>query len=69
MAWTQADLDKIDAAIAGGAVVQSLTFADQSFTFRSIDDMLKVRALIAGALALTASPSSGYRVAATNKGV
>jgi hypothetical protein len=69
MAWTQADLDALDAALAGGSAIQSMTFTDQSFTFRTIDDMLKLRAVIAAALAAAASPSSGYRLAATSKGV
>jgi hypothetical protein len=69
MAWTQADLDALDAAIAGGAVVQSMTFADQSFTFRSIADMLAVRALIAAFLATDSGGTPSYRVAATSKGV
>jgi hypothetical protein len=67
MAWTQADLDRIDAAIAGGAVLKSMTFADQSFEFRDMSDMLKARALIASSLA-TAAGGSGYRLAATSKG-
>lgn len=67
MAWTQADLDAIDTAIAGGAVLQSLTFADQTFTFRSMDDMLKVRAVIAQSLAAVAGKSA-HRLAATSKG-
>lgn len=67
MAFTQADLDTIDAAIASGAAVQSLTFGDQSFTFRTIDDMLKARALIAQSLNAGTGGSS-YRLAATSKG-
>lgn len=69
MAWTQDDLDKLDAAIAGGAVLQSITFADQTFVFRSVDDMLKVRALIAQALSAEAGIGVTYRLAATSKGV
>jgi hypothetical protein len=69
MVWTQADLDTIDAAIAGGAVVQSMTFADQSFTFRSIAEMLQVRAMIAAALATGSGAAPGYRLASTSKGV
>ena len=67
MAWTQDDLDKLDAAIAGGAVLKEIQFADQSFVFRDIDEMLKVRVLIAQSLS-TATGGSGYRLATTSKG-
>jgi hypothetical protein len=69
MAWTQADLDKLDAALAAGGAVQSLQFADQTFTFRTIDEMLKLRALIQSALNAAVGSSTGYRLAATSKGV
>lgn len=69
MTWTQADLDKIDAAIAAGAPLQSMTFADQEFVFRSMDDMLKARALIAQALNAAAGTPTTHRLAATSKGV
>ena len=68
MAWTQSDLDALDAALAAGGVLEQITFADQSFTFRSIDDMLKLRSVIAAALAAVGSTSSGYRLATTSKG-
>lgn len=42
MAWTQADVDKLKAAIASGAAVQSIQFANQTFTFRSLDEQLKL---------------------------
>lgn len=64
----QAAIDKIDNAIAAGAVLASLTFADQTFTFRSIDDMLKARAHFASLLAVATTSTSGYRLAATSKG-
>ena len=69
MAWTQADIDKLKAAIAGGSVVESMTFADQSFTFRSIDDMLKVLAMMQGEVSAASGAPSNYRLAATSKGV
>jgi len=67
--WTQADLDKLDAALAAGGAVQSLTFTDQTFTFRSIDEMLKLRAVIQAALNAAAGTSTTSRLAATSKGV
>lgn len=66
MAWTQADLDKLDAAMASGAVIQRMRFADQEWEFRSADDMLKLRAVIAQAVAAGAGAT---RLAATSKGV
>lgn len=46
MAFTQADLDALDAAIKGGGVISQMSFGEQSFTFRSLDDMLKLRAVM-----------------------
>lgn len=72
MAWpTQADLDALDAAIAAriaGGMVRSVTFSDRVATFDSIDDMLKLRAVMAQALNAAAGTSS-TRFAATSKGV
>ena len=68
MAWTQADLDKLDAAISSGSGLQSMMFGDNSFTFRTIDEMLKLRAVMQQALNATAGTSS-TRYAAFSKGV
>ena len=68
MAWTQADIDALKAAIAGGAVLQSMTFADQTFEFRSMDDMLKALALMQQEVNAAAGTPRGYRLAATSKG-
>jgi hypothetical protein len=67
--WTQADLDKLDAALASGSALQTMTFADQSFTFRSIDEMLKLRAVMQQALNAAAGTATTHRVAAFSKGV
>jgi hypothetical protein len=70
MAWTQADLDKLDAAIAAGGSMQSMTFAGgDSFTFRSLDEMLKLRAIMQGALNAVTGTSTTHRLAAFSKGV
>jgi hypothetical protein len=66
MAWTQADLDRLDAALAGAAAIQRMKFADQEFEFRSIDDMLKLRSVVAQAVS---NQAGAYRVASTSKGV
>ena len=68
MAWTQADIDKLKTAIAGGAVVQSMTFGDQTFMFRSIAEMLQVLALMQQEVNAGTSSPQGYRLAATSKG-
>jgi hypothetical protein len=61
--YTQTHLDALDAAIATG-FVQSMTFGDQSVTFRSLNDMLKLRALMVRLI----SGESGTRYAAHSKG-
>lgn len=48
MAWTQADLTTIEAAIAKGE--QTVQFADRTVTYRSIDALLKARAIIVAEL-------------------
>lgn len=67
--WTQADLDRLNRAITGGAVVQSMSFGDQSFTFRSLDEMLKLRAIMSAEVNAANSSSRTRRLAATSKGV
>lgn len=49
MAWTQADLDNLDAAIATGARI--VRYQDREVTYQSTQSMLNVRAMIAQALA------------------
>lgn len=48
MAFTQTDLDVIEAAIAKGE--QTVQFADRTVTYRSVDQLLKARAEIVAAL-------------------
>lgn len=69
MVWTQADLDKIEAAIAKGGALSRLKFSDQEFEFRTPAEMLQVRAVIAAALAAENGPRTTSRYAATSKGV
>jgi hypothetical protein len=64
MSYTQTDLDRIEAAIAGGGVVSSMTFGETTITFRSLDDMLKLRAIIKAEVA----GGTRTRYAATSKG-
>ena len=46
MAYTQADLDDLEEQIKKAQLVESTTFADQSTKFRSIDELLKLRAVM-----------------------
>lgn len=64
--WTQADLDKLDAAIADGAAIQSMTFGDQTYTFRSLEELLKLRSLMQQEVS---GSKSKRRLATTRKGV
>lgn len=38
MAFTQSDVDKLEAAIAASGSMSSMTFGGQTFTFRSIEE-------------------------------
>lgn len=68
MPYTQADLDALDAEIKQVQSVQSTTFADQSVTFRSLDELMRLRAIMAQSVAVAAG-ASRTRYASTSKGV
>lgn len=53
MAWTQSDLDKLDKALATG--VNTVAFRDRTVTYRSLDEMLRLRSRIASELQSTNS--------------
>lgn len=53
MAWTQSDLDRIEAAIA--SVTLSVSFQDRTITYRSMDDLRAARAEIKASLASSGS--------------
>jgi hypothetical protein len=59
VAWTQADLDGLDRAIASG-VLTSRTADGKSVTFVSLDRLLAARNLVARALGQTRAPAIGY---------
>ena len=68
MAWTQADIDALQRAIADGRGVRSIAFVDgQSVTFNSPAEMLELLAIMQQTV--NSSTRQGYRVAATSKGV
>jgi hypothetical protein len=68
MAWTAADLETIERAIADGGGVRALAFSDQSITFSSLDEMLKLRASIKNELAATSYPPRNIRYVVVDKG-
>lgn len=49
MAFTQTQLDAIDAAIASGEL--TIEYNGERTTYRSIDELMKARAIVAGGLA------------------
>lgn len=53
MAFSQTDLDKLDAAIAAGERV--VAFGDRRVEYRDVGEMLKARALVASSLAAAQS--------------
>ena len=70
MPWTQTDVDNLKAAIAAGGGARTITFGDQSVTFNSIDEMLKLLAVMSAEVsAVTTGSSSRTRLAAFSKGL
>jgi hypothetical protein len=71
MAWTQSDLDRIDAAIASG--VRKVTFADGRQTeYHDLNAMMAARRVVATQLKMAAESTSGAirrRFAAYRSGV
>lgn len=54
MAFTQAQLDAIEEAIAAGST--SVSYEGKSVTYRTLDEMMRVRAIIRQALGLSNPP-------------
>lgn len=69
MAYTQADLDALDADIATIRAVKSTTTGDQSTTFRDLDELLRLRAVMAQAVSASSTGRSRTRYATVDKGV
>jgi hypothetical protein len=57
MAWVQADLDAIDAAIATGA--RRVRFQTHEVEYHSLSDLLKVRAIIVTELTFPGETQGG----------
>lgn len=56
MAFTQSDLDAINATIARGE--KRVAYADRAVEYRSLDEMLQARAVIAAELAVGTDPAT-----------
>ena len=61
MAFTQSQLDAIDSGIASGST--TVSYDGKSVSFRSLDDMLRIRNIIMIALGLTPASSATVLVA------
>ena len=59
MALTQADLDRLDAAIAGNKLV--VQHGERRIQYRSMDELMKAREHVAQQLAAAAAEQSGTR--------
>lgn len=66
MAWTSTDVSTLEQAIADRRGARSITFSDRTVVFESIDDMLKLLAVMQRAVA---GGGSQTRYAASSKGV
>jgi hypothetical protein len=69
MPFTQSDVDALKAAIVAGKGARSITFSDQSVTFHTVDEMLKLLAVMQQDVNAAGSSPKHYRLAATSKGV
>ncbi len=66
MAWTNADLAKIETAIATGEL--SVQFGDRRVQYRSMDELLKARDVIKAAVDSTVAASTRSTYASFTKG-
>jgi hypothetical protein len=67
VAWTQQQLEAIEAAIASGEL--TVRFGDRTVTYRSMDELLQARAVIKESISATAGTSKDrFSFAQTSKG-
>ena len=66
MAYTEADLTAVRAAIAKGE--RAVQFADRSVTYRSMDELFQAEERIAGALATATATRPKQAFAVASKG-
>lgn len=67
MPFTQTDLDALDADIRNFGAVEQTSFADQSTKFRSLEELIRLRSIMAADVA-AASGGTRVRYAAVSKG-
>lgn len=67
MAWTTDDLSEINKAIASGTT--TVKYADREVSYRSLEEMLKIRDLIAKEVAGSEATSPTRRFAQFSKGL
>jgi hypothetical protein len=67
MAWTQQQLEAIEAAIGSGEL--TVRFGDRTVTYRSMEELLQARALIKETLAAESGTATDrFSFAQTSKG-
>lgn len=66
MTYTVEQYNALNAAIVAGEL--SVRHGDRSVTYRSIDEMLKIKRLMEQALGLNNDPHRGRRLASFSKG-
>jgi len=67
MAWSQAQIDAIEAAIASGEL--TVRFGDRTVTYRSMEELLQARAVITEAIAAASGTATDrFSFAQTSKG-
>lgn len=67
MAWTTADLDALNKSIASGTT--SVRYADRTVQYRSLDEMLKIRAMMTDELMLPGAMKGEIRKLNYSKGI
>lgn len=67
MAFTQADLTAIDAAIASGTL--RVRYRDRDVTYRSMDELMKIRNLMREELGVVANGGITYQTVGHDKGL
>lgn len=67
MAWTQQQLDRLEAAIAEGALV--VKYQDKQVTYRSLAEMQQTRTMMRDALGLNSNSTGGVVYPSFSKGL
>jgi len=67
MAWTQLELDALDQAISSGAT--SVSYAGRQVSYRSLDEMIRLRNMIRADLGIGTNGGITYQTPAYSKGL